>query len=145
MDTGTNSDQTTALHPHRAVGLKGCVFRKSHGRGNQKGAHVVSFEYFHGPVPEGKLVCHSCDNRPCCNPEHLFAGTHQDNKDDEVAKGRHVFGERVGNHKVFEDDVLYIKQLLNEGYSQAAIARTFNVTKQAIWRIKEGLCWGWLK
>lgn len=107
----------------------------------QKGAHIIAFEYFNGPIQKGMQVCHSCDNPPCCNPEHLFLGTYQDNKNDEVAKGRHAFGERVGNSKLTEEEVIEIRQLLVQGYSLASIGRAFNVTKQAIWRIREGLCW----
>lgn len=60
------------------------------GREDQKkcGAHVLAYWLFIGPVPDGFSVCHSCDRRACCNPDHLFLGTHQDNMDDMKAKGR---------------------------------------------------------
>lgn len=51
-------------------------------------AHRVSYEHFIGPIPEGMMVLHSCDNPPCVNPQHLRIGTAADNMADALARGR---------------------------------------------------------
>lgn len=53
-------------------------------------AHRVTWEIFRGPIPEGMLVCHHCDNPPCVRPDHLFLGTPADNMHDRDRKGRYV-------------------------------------------------------
>lgn len=70
----------------------GC-FKRGYGafayEGKRPGyAHRFSYELHHGPIPEGKLVMHKCDNRKCVNPEHLKAGTQRDNIRDSMAKDR---------------------------------------------------------
>ena len=53
-------------------------------------AHRFGYEQLAGPIPAGYVVCHSCDNPPCCNPAHWFLGTPLENNDDKVAKNRHA-------------------------------------------------------
>lgn len=84
---------------------RGCMewagTRRAHGYGvgrlNKKteAAHRIAWILENGPIPDGLVVCHRCDNPPCVNIHHLFVGTHQDNSDDMVKKGRAPYARRM--------------------------------------------------
>lgn len=93
----------------------GAIGREFHGKKALTiRAHRASWEIHFGPIPDGMLVCHKCDNPPCVNPSHLFLGTHEDNAKDRSAKGRNYTqcdnrGERGGNARLKESDIFHIR------------------------------------
>ena len=73
--------------------------------GKIRRAHVVSYVFANGDIPEGMLVLHSCDNPGCVRPEHLRCGSQSDNALDAVARGRHRYSgktECVNGHPLNE-------------------------------------------
>lgn len=53
-------------------------------------AHRIAYELAHGPIPDGQVICHTCDVPACVNPAHLYAAPQADNVADAIRKGRHV-------------------------------------------------------
>lgn len=111
-------------------------------KGVSKRAHRVAYEIWRGHVPEGVSVLHQCDNPPCCNPTHLFLGTHQDNVDDKVRKSRHTFGERHPRSKLSDADILAIRA---SGATQTALAEIYGVSQSVISGIQAGTRWAHVK
>lgn len=66
----------------------------------QLGAHRYAWIVAQGAIPDGLHVLHTCDNRGCVNPAHLFLGTHRDNMDDCTRKGRRPSGPRHWSARV---------------------------------------------
>lgn len=89
-----------------------------------------------GEPEPGELVCHRCDNPPCCNPAHLFLGTNADNMADMAAKGRHV-----GTRRLTPDQVVAIRARYSEGHNQYQIAAAFGVSQSAVSAIVLGKRW----
>ena len=111
-------------------------------RGKQDKAHRVAWVLYRGEIPAGLIVCHTCDNPPCVNPEHLFIGTQKDNAMDKVGKNRSCYGERVNTSKLNPTTVIRIRQLYKTGkYSQDRLAKLFGVYQSTIGRIVRGDTW----
>jgi hypothetical protein len=103
-------------------------------------AHRVSVQ-LDGRDPAGRVVCHLCDNPPCCNPKHLVLGSQMDNVRDMHAKGRGNVGVVNGAAKLNDEKVAIIKARCRAGELQKDVAADFGVCKQAVSNIMRGLVW----
>ena len=94
-------------------------------------------------IPEGILVCHHCDNRRCCNPNHLFLGSNKENLQDMVVKGRknQVSGEACGGSKLSLVDVESIRNLHLSGLTTREIAKIYHIAPSQAWRISNNVSW----
>lgn len=112
-------------------------------RGKLRKAHRLSWELHNGPIPEGLIVCHHCDNPPCVRPDHLFLGTSKDNADDKGCKGRQRagIGERNGSARLTEGDVLRAVVLRFAGWTYSRIGDHLGVTMSSAHRICVGQAW----
>jgi hypothetical protein len=110
--------------------------------GRMQKAHRVAYELHHKTTIElGLVVRHKCDNRKCCNPNHLETGTHQDNVNDRNQRNRQSKGESHPTAKLTEEKVIEIKHKLNEGNTARSIADEYAVAHQTIHGIKIGKYW----
>jgi len=131
----------------------GGISKSGYGNYRNNGAHRYSYQITFGDIPKGMVVMHKCDVKICVNPDHLSIGTHKDNSKDMVTKNRHKDwrGERHGNHKVTEQDVLYIRKHYKPGINQTypsnvpELALQFNISKGSIRQIVRFERWKWLK
>lgn len=102
---------------------------------NNSTAHRMAYELFTGSIPEGLGVLHRCDTPSCVKPEHLFTGTVQDNKRDQLDKDR-------GGRKLRNADILEIRKLYDYGdIGSQAIANIYNVTCSTISLIGKRRTW----
>lgn len=103
--------------------------------------HRASWTVHRGPIPRGLSVLHRCDNRKCCNPEHLFLGTAKDNFEDAITKGRHSGGfpsgatKKTRQRKLTDADVLRIR---TSGEKAGDLARLLGVGTPCIYNIRNG-------
>lgn len=106
----------------------GCIsVTDTNGKRRNRQAHRVSWEVYHGPIPDGMFVCHKCDTPPCVNPNHLFLGTSQENTEDKVNKGRQSRGESHPSSKLSNEKVREIRKRHAAGETSASISRDFDV------------------
>lgn len=123
----------------------GLVWKDQH---HPSSAHRFAWEATYYPIPKGKLILHKCDNPPCCNPNHLYLGTNQDNMNDRKKRNPHhprTMGENHPSAKLTEHNVREIKRLIAKGDQQKDIAKGFSVSTTAISRINTGRTWTHIK
>lgn len=103
-------------------------------------AHRVAFQLAVGPVPDGLMVCHECDNPACVNPGHLFAGTQSDNMLDCAMKGRAVGaftsddsrGEKNANARLTDEAVARLREERAAGARCIDLARRFGISRSHV-------------
>lgn len=122
------------------------------GVGGSKGAkalaHRVAWNVHFGVIPDGLLVCHTCDNRSCCNPRHLFLGTNTENLQDMAAKVRGNNkakgrpGERNKQAKLTDIQVRDIRSLCTaRAMTQKAIAARYGISLSLVSFIHTRKAW----
>lgn len=145
----------TAARLKRGYGVIG---RGGRGQKGSRLAHRIAYELSNEPIPDGLLVCHRCDNPPCCNPSHLFIGTGKDNAQDALRKGlcytpeyfncegrkaayKKIQGEGHGMCRLTEGTVLQIRRLFQQGHRQADLMRQFGVSRVHIFQVIRNKRW----
>lgn len=100
--------------------------------------HRYYYEKYKGKISEGMVVRHMCDNKICCNPDHLETGTQKDNMNDMKIRGRASKGEGSPHAKLKEEDVINIRlSLLNN----QILAKQYNVSDSLISAIRNNRAW----
>lgn len=103
-------------------------------------SHRLAYELAKGPIPDGLVVRHSCDNEACCNPAHLLVGTQKDNMRD--ASDRERLGKTRGSAsphaKLTDDDVRAIRASTEPS---RATGRLYGVSHRTVLLIRRGEAW----
>jgi hypothetical protein len=106
-------------------------------------ASRIAVQLSRGPIPNGMHVLHTCDNRCCVNPSHLFLGTNRDNVRDRVAKRRNGDhkGVKNGRSKLTAEQVDSIRTEYRPRASYVKFARRYGVSASTIRNIVKGRNW----
>lgn len=112
-------------------------------RGVRWYAHRYSYTFHKGPIRDGLFVCHSCDNRRCLNPDHLWLGTVQDNMADMAAKGRAHKGPSVHSdaHPLSKLKPDQARAIRADTRPARLIAPEYGISTSLVWAIRKGRCW----
>ncbi len=111
-------------------------------RGKKYRAHRLAYIEYVGPISEGLVVCHKCDNPSCINPDHFFVGTQAENLRDAINKKRmkapNPRGVKHGLAKLTDENVIAIRKDVR---TQRLIAADYGVHQTTIKNIKLNRTW----
>jgi len=115
-------------------------------QGKNISASRITYILTHGEIEKGLVIMHKCNNKSCCNPNHLEMGTYskntQDAYDDGLIKPAGVNGQDHYKAKLTEKEVLNIRSLFsNGGISKLEISKIYDVGKTAIQKIIKRRTW----
>jgi len=112
-------------------------------KGQRRYTHRVSYMIHNNVELETKdIIMHTCDNPPCCNPEHLKKGTHAENTQDMLNKKRNKVGEEFTKTILTEEQVLEIRKLYKKWkYSMARLSKEYGVSHSTIQKIINRESW----
>lgn len=104
----------------------------------------VLYQIFHPEENiDDKVICHTCDNRFCVNPNHLFSGTIQDNMNDKISKNRQTKGSDISSSKLSENSIIEILEGIINGKfnSYDDIQNNFDISISSVSSILNGMRW----
>jgi len=102
------------------------------------GAHRVAYFLTFGDIPEGKVICHTCSNKLCCEPTHLVCATQSYNIKQAVREGTH----RCGSRKLTAAKVRVLRMVADLGkVTQSEIANIFEISEAYVSRVVNGKAW----
>ena len=109
-------------------------------RGKPKKAHRLAYELAFGEIPTGKVICHACDNRLCVNPNHLWAGTLQENNADMARKGR-ARTAKGSDHKLSKLSESQATEIKRDSRPERELSRIYGVSGTVVGAIRRGKAW----
>lgn len=104
-------------------------------------AHRLSYFLYKGIIKQSLNVCHTCDNKSCVNPDHLYLGNSKQNALDAVNRGQVLRGERHPSSVLSDKKAIVIKQSYEQGQSIAQIARDYKVSEYCIHCVVHAKTW----
>ena len=151
-----------AVAIRRAEVAKGCIeYRTETGLAPAEGrygkvalqtgeriyTHRLAYEYHHGPIPDGLVIRHRCDNPPCMNIDHLLAGTSKDNLHDAIDRGqwRPTRGDRNNRSTMTVEAVRELRRLARDGWTHRELAARYGISTTSVSNIRTGVRWGWVE